>query len=90
MGSAYKNKGVQNLLDGVLHYLPNPRERKNYALDQKKGEEKVLLEINDKKPLVSLAFKLEEGRYGQLTYLRTYQVLMALFRAPARSSPRPD
>ncbi|MBK9294730.1 MAG: elongation factor G [Oligoflexia bacterium] len=73
MGSAYKNKGVQVLLDAVTYYLPTPTEVKNEALDQNKNEEKVILESNPDKPLVLLAFKLEDGRYGQLTYARIYQ-----------------
>ena len=73
MGSAYKNKGVQILLDGVLAYLPNPTDITNEAHDQKKNEEKVVLEDDPSKPFVGLAFKLEDGRYGQLTYMRVYQ-----------------
>ncbi len=72
MGSAYKNKGVQLLLDGVGSYLPNPTEVKNEALDQNKAEEKVTIPSDTTAPLVALAFKLEDGRYGQLTYMRVY------------------
>jgi elongation factor G len=72
MGSAYKNKGVQLLLDGVGSYLPNPTEVKNEALDQNKGEEKVVIPSDTTAPLTALAFKLEDGRYGQLTYMRIY------------------
>lgn len=72
MGSAFKNKGVQPLLDGVATYLPNPTEVKNEALDQNKAEEKVVVPSDNKAPLVALAFKLEDGRYGQLTYMRIY------------------
>ena len=72
MGSAFKNKGVQPLLDGVIDYLPTPKEVTNYALDMKKDEEKTLMEINNKKPFVGLAFKLEETQYGQLTWIRIY------------------
>ena len=70
MGSAYKNRGVQLLLDGVVDYLPAPHEVENIALDLNKGEEPVKTVSDPKAPLVGLAFKLEEGRFGQLTYLR--------------------
>ncbi|TNV85860.1 hypothetical protein FGO68_gene2702 [Halteria grandinella] len=73
MGSAYKNKGVQPLLDGVIDYLPRPTEVKNYAFDIAKNNEKVMTEIDNKKPFVGLAFKLEESQFGQLTYVRIYQ-----------------
>ncbi|MCC6996560.1 MAG: elongation factor G [Deltaproteobacteria bacterium] len=73
MGSAYKNKGVQKLLDGVIDYLPNPTQVVNEALDQANGEKKIVLESTPDKPFVGLAFKLEDGRYGQLTYMRIYQ-----------------
>lgn len=72
-GSAFKNKGVQVLLDGVGYYLPSPSEITNEALDQDKNEEKVTLTSDTDKPLVMLAFKLEDGKYGQLTYMRVYQ-----------------
>ncbi len=73
MGSAYKNKGVQALLDAVIAYLPNPTQVTNEALDMDKDEEPVKLTAEDDKPTVALAFKLEEGQYGQLTYIRIYQ-----------------
>ncbi len=73
VGSAYKNKGVQPLLDGITSYLPSPKEVKNVALDMENEEAKVELVSDPEKPLVALAFKLEEGRYGQLTYIRVYQ-----------------
>ena len=131
VGSALKNKGVQPLLDGIISYLPNPTEVKNYAIDEslhedeesdgeddatpagpkklgvsaklkkgsrkqeasqlsdmlmrtqqatKKGSssvesQKVLCnpERSDAHPLIALAFKLEAGKFGQLTYIRVYQ-----------------
>lgn len=72
-GSAYKNKGVQVLLDAVMAYLPAPHEIDNTAFDLDNDEEKVLLHSDPDKPLVALAFKLEDGKYGQLTYTRIYQ-----------------
>lgn len=72
-GSAMKNKGVQVLLDAVGDFLPNPSEVENIALDQDKNEEKVRLVSEPAKPLVALAFKLEDGKFGQLTYMRIYQ-----------------
>jgi elongation factor G len=73
MGSAYKNKGVQLLLDGVHAYLPNPGEVENKAVNLDKNEEPVTLSSDPNAPLVSLAFKLEDGRFGQLSYVRVYQ-----------------
>ncbi|MGK5086285.1 elongation factor G [Bdellovibrionota bacterium FG-2] len=73
MGSAYKNKGVQVVLDAVTYYLPAPGEKENIALDQNANEAKVVLKSDSKAPFVGLAFKLDEGRYGQLTYMRIYQ-----------------
>jgi elongation factor G len=73
MGSAYKNKGIQPLLDGVNYFLPNPTEVKNYALDLDHGEERKELSPDEKSPAVALGFKLEDGQYGQLTYVRIYQ-----------------
>jgi elongation factor G len=73
MGSAYKNKGVQLLLDGVTELLPCPCDVENEALDMDNGETPVILSGELEKPFVALAFKLEEGQYGQLTYIRVYQ-----------------
>jgi elongation factor G len=76
-GSAIKNKGVQLLLDGVVNYLPNPTEVVNEAHDQAKGEEKLVIESNAAKPFVGLAFKLQQDKYGQLTYFRIYSGTVA-------------
>jgi elongation factor G len=77
MGSAYKNKGVQPLLDAVTSYLPCPADVNNQALDMENGETPVTLSSDPKAPLVALAFKLEDGQYGQLSYMRVYQGTLA-------------
>ncbi|KJS32173.1 MAG: elongation factor G [Desulfatitalea sp. BRH_c12] len=77
MGSAYKNKGVQLLLDGVTELLPSPAEVVNTALDLSADEAPVTLKTETNLPTVALAFKLEDGQYGQLTYIRVYQGKMA-------------
>jgi len=73
LGSAYKNKGVQPLLDGVVRYLPNPADVENTAMSLETEGEVVKLTTDDDAPVVALAFKLEDGAYGQLTYIRIYQ-----------------
>lgn len=73
IGSAYKNKGVQLLLDAVNRYLPAPTDVENRALDLDKNEEEVVLESSTDNPPVALAFKLDDGQYGQLTFIRVYQ-----------------
>lgn len=72
-GSAFKNKGVQRLMDAVTYYLPSPAEKKEQALDITKNEEKFDLFPDPAKPTVALAFKLQETPFGQLTYMRVYQ-----------------
>ena len=76
MGSAYKNKGVQVLLDAVSSFLPNPTEVENTALDLDNNEKKLKVEPYPEKDMLALAFKLEDTRFGQLTYMRIYQGLL--------------
>jgi len=73
IGSAYKNIGVQPVLDAVTNYLPSPAEVENSALDMDEGGKEVPLSSDPDDPMVGLAFKLEITPYGQLTYLRIYQ-----------------
>jgi elongation factor G len=73
IGSAYRNKGIQPLLDAVVHYLPNPAEVENRAIDLDAGGAERVLAADPAAKTVALAFKLEDGAYGQLTYIRIYQ-----------------
>ncbi len=73
MGSAFKNKGVQPLLDAVARYLPSPLSaEKSTAINDDNGE-KLKLEPKDDMPLVCMAFKITDEQFGQLTYTRIYQ-----------------
>ena len=72
MGSAYKNKGVQLLLDGVSRYLPSPLDRKYWGTNNEKNE-KIEIMPDPKLPLVCMAFKISDEAFGQLTYTRIYQ-----------------
>ncbi|KAL8442688.1 hypothetical protein Emed_007219 [Eimeria media] len=73
MGSAKANKGVQPLLDAVCRYLPAPHDRPQVAMNTDQEEEEVALACDSRKPLVAMAFKIQELPVGQLTYLRIYQ-----------------
>ena len=72
-GSAFKNKGVQPLMDSVNRYLPSPVDVENFAFNPDNEEEQFLVTNDPDDPLLSYAFKLEDGPYGQLTYVRIYQ-----------------
>ncbi len=73
LGSAYKNKGVQPLLDAVCRLLPSPADIDVCAFDLNKNDAEITLRPEAGLPPVALAFKLEDGPYGQLTYIRLYQ-----------------
>jgi elongation factor G len=73
MGSAYKNKAVQPLLDAVNRYLPSPLDRDIKGNDPKDEEKKIDLKPDPKAPFVGMAFKIVDDEFGQLTFMRIYQ-----------------
>ncbi|MGC1273998.1 MAG: elongation factor G [Planctomycetaceae bacterium] len=78
VGSAFKNKGVQPLMDAICAYLPCPTEVENVALDNNELDEngqptKVKLRPEENLPVVCMAFKTVMEQFGQLTYTRVYQ-----------------
>jgi elongation factor G len=73
MGSAFKNKGVQPLLDAVGRYLPSPVACAKPKAINIETDETVELEPNNDKNLVCMAFKITDEQFGQLTYTRIYQ-----------------
>lgn len=73
MGSAFKNKGVQNLLDNIGYYLPSPVDRETVRAFDVKTADKVDIFPDPRAPLVALAFKITDEQFGQLTYTRIYQ-----------------
>ncbi|MDJ0714977.1 MAG: elongation factor G [Prochloraceae cyanobacterium] len=72
VGSAYKNKGVQNLLNAVTLYLPSPVEREIVTAVDVSTQEEIKVDPEPSDPLVALAFKLTDDEFGQLTYIRVY------------------
>lgn len=72
-GSAFKNKGVQNILDAVVDYLPNPTEVKPQPeIDLEGNETGKFAVVDPNKPMRALAFKIMDDRYGALTFTRIY------------------
>ena len=72
-GSAFKNKGVQNVLNAVVDFLPNPTEVKPQPeMDIDGNESGSFAEVDPEKPLRALAFKIMDDRYGALTFTRIY------------------
>src|SRR3569623_2446156 len=77
MGTAYRNKGEQPLLDAVVRYLPSPLERNVVAKNHADATQQFPLEPDQTKPFVGMAFKIVEDPYGQLTFMRIYQGTIA-------------
>ena len=72
-GSAFKNKGIQLILDGVVDYLPNPLEvEPQPEVDLEGNETGTFAIVDPNKPLRALAFKIMDDRYGALTFTRIY------------------
>ncbi|MEK6676364.1 MAG: elongation factor G [Planctomycetota bacterium] len=73
LGSAYKNKGVQLLLDAVVRYLPSPLDRVAFAVDNANDGAEITITADTDGPVVAMAFKIVDEPFGQLTYVRVYQ-----------------
>ncbi len=73
IGTAYRNKGVQLLLDAIVRYLPSPLDRETKAHSVIDPAKAVPLRPDPSKPFVGMAFKIVDETYGQLTFMRLYQ-----------------
>jgi len=73
MGAAFRNKGVQPLLDAVCDFLPSPMDRASFALDHDNAGTEVPLAADPDAPLVAMVFKIADESFGQLSYVRVYQ-----------------
>ena len=73
LGTAFKNKGVQPLLDAITRYLPSPLDREIHAQDYEEEDKKIALAPKANDSFVGMAFKIVDDPYGQLTFLRIYQ-----------------
>jgi elongation factor G len=71
-GSAFKNKGVQPLLDAIVDYLPSPLEAKPIIGKDPQSGEEMRRKVDDSEPFCALAFKIATDPYGNLTYFRVY------------------
>ena len=72
-GSAFKNKGVQPLLDAVIDYLPSPKDLKSIQGTKVGSDDKVEMKFDDKEPFSALAFKVANDPFvGSLTFIRIY------------------
>ncbi|MDP7268599.1 MAG: elongation factor G [Pirellulales bacterium] len=73
LGSAFRNKGVQPLLNAITRYLPAPADREKTAMMHDDSEKQMLLSVDPEATFVGMAFKLVDDPYGQLTFMRMYQ-----------------
>jgi elongation factor G len=73
LGTAYRNKGVQPLLDAVVRYLPSPLDRETKAMAHNDPNHEIPLVADPQKSMVGMAFKIVEDPYGALTFMRIYQ-----------------
>ncbi|HEX2474572.1 MAG TPA: elongation factor G [Lacipirellulaceae bacterium] len=73
LGTAYRNKGVQPLLDAITRYLPSPLDAQVKGKDPVDQDKPVHLAPDPKKPFVGMAFKIVDDEFGQLTFTRIYQ-----------------
>ena len=72
-GAAFKNKGIQNILNAIVDYLPDPTEVKPQPeIDLEGNETGGFAEVDPRKPLRALAFKIMDDRFGALTFTRIY------------------
>ncbi len=77
VGTAYRNKGVQTLLDAVCRYLPSPLDRVAYASDNHNEGAELTVTADPDGPAVAMGFKLVDEPFGQVTYTRVYQGTIA-------------
>ncbi len=73
MGAAFKNKGVQPLMDAVCDFLPSPMDRSSFARDHDNEGTEIPLASDPDAPLVAMVFKIADESFGQLSYVRIYQ-----------------
>jgi len=73
LGTAYRNKGVQPLLDAIVRYLPTPLDSPSKGKDPVDQTKTIDLQPDPNKPFVGMAFKIVEDEFGQLTFTRIYQ-----------------
>ncbi|MGZ3496810.1 MAG: elongation factor G [Vulcanimicrobiaceae bacterium] len=71
-GSAFKNKGVQPLLDAIVEFLPSPLDAKPIIGKDPKSGDEIIRKPDDSEPFAALAFKIATDPYGNLTYFRVY------------------